>query len=159
MVPHLLEKRPKTGPGRTPEALVEAVLHSSTRKVRKQQPEGPETLPDPESGDQFFNQRQLTSKPDNLTKFPATQTGLAKRSPPFSGLGDLEFWPENRLPRRRQSTREKKSVWTAPILDRLDHPTATYGRFRSKMVQKSVKIMARMANKNCPGWPWLGKRR
>ena len=60
----------------------------------------------------------------------------------FSGLGDLEIWPQNRPPRRHGSTQEEKSIWTAPISGRFDLPTASYGRFRPKMAQKLVKKLA-----------------
>ena len=70
VVPHLSETRPKTGPGRTPGALVEAVLHSSIRRIRISQPEGPETSPDPEFGNLFFKIFKICKKKiENLRLF------------------------------------------------------------------------------------------
>ena len=50
--------------------------------------------------------------------------------------GHLELCTQNRPSRRRQSTREKKSIWIDPISDRGGPPTPSCGRFPPKTTKK-----------------------
>ena len=61
------------------------------------------------------------------------QKQIRKYGPPLlSDLGDLVIWPHHRPPCWHQLTREKKSIWTAPISEWEELPTASYGTFSKK---------------------------